>query len=107
MIKNSLQFKSFWKLPTNIGLALYRAHSTVHRGTLLAEGSLRYCGNKLINRGIAYSINTHTDRKADQYDFVAQHLKVNSSSSKTHIFERSIHIIIETDGNADQSCQMP
>ena len=56
-------------------------------------GSFRHSGNKLIKRGIAYSINTHTDRKADQYEFVVQHLKVNFSSPTTHIFERSIDII--------------
>ena len=64
-------------------------------------GSFRYSGTKLINRGIAYSINTHTDRKADKYEFVVQHLNVNSSSPTTQIFERFIDIIIETDNNAE------
>ena len=43
----------------------------------------------------------HTDRKADQYEFVVENLNINSSSPTTNIFEGSIDIIIEWDDNAD------
>ena len=68
-------------------------------------GWFRYSGGKIANRGIrvAYSINTHTDRKADMYEFIIQHLNVNSSSPRIDIFAREITFLIEPDKNKDMT----
>ena len=67
-------------------------------------GSLRYSGDRITNRGIAYSItHTRTERHADMYEFIVQYLSVNSSSPTTEIFRREITFLIEPDGNRNAS----
>ena len=66
------------------------------------KGSFRYSGDKIINTGKPFSLNTDaSDNKGKTYEFLVQELTLVKPPTSTHILGSSLTFVIEPDTNVN------